>query len=104
VNTTAIWPGWNIVRDIALLPGSRSGYTLDAYGGLHPFSDGGTMPPAIPAPAYWGGWDIARGLLMTTASGGYLLDGYGGMHNFGGAPTAQGLYFGWDIAKNVFAD
>ena len=109
VNSTAYWQGWNIVRDIAVVPGNgnHSGYTLDAYGGLHPFNaanDGSTMPAAIPAPGYWGGWDIARGLLFTSATAGYTLDGYGGMHPFGGAPAAAGTYFGWDIAKSVFGD
>jgi hypothetical protein len=104
VKVSAYWNGWNIVRDMTLLPGSHTGYTLDAYGGLHPFSDGGTMPGAIAAPAYWNGWDIARGLYFTSATAGYTLDGYGGMHTFGGAPATTGTYFGWDIATAAFGD
>jgi len=89
---TSYWPGWNIARDIVLVPGNNghSGYVLDGFGGLHPFhptGDGSTMPAAIPAGAYWPGWDIARGVIFLpgSASAGYTLDGYGGLHAFGGA-------------------
>jgi hypothetical protein len=50
-----------------LLPGSTpataAGYTLDAYGGIHPFAVGGrAMPVAIGQYGYWPGMDIARAL------------------------------------------
>ena len=107
---TGYWPGWSIARDIVLVPGDggHSGYTLDGWGGVHPFhvkSDGSTMPAAITT-TYWPGWDIARGmfLLPGSASAGYTLDGWGGLHPFGGAPAIaiQSYWPGRDIAKSVW--
>jgi hypothetical protein len=55
---TAYWSGWDIARGMWLLPGSASaGYTLDGWGGLHPF--GGA--PAVGS-AYWPGRDIAKSI------------------------------------------
>jgi spore germination protein YaaH len=107
---TGYWPGWNIARDIVLVPGDggHSGYTLDGWGGVHPFhvnGDGSTMPASI-GTAYWSGWDIARGmfLLPGSAMAGYTLDGWGGLHPFGGAPAikSQSYWPGRDIAKSVW--
>jgi spore germination protein YaaH len=104
---TGYWSGWNIARDIVLVPGNggHSGYTLDGWGGVHPFhvnGDGSTMPATIKT-AYWSGWDIARGMLLLPGSttAGYTLDGWGGLHAFGGAPsiTSQSYWPGRDIAK-----
>ena len=57
----AYWSGWDIARSIttwtAAPSGSPGGWTLDAYGALHPFGSA----PNVPASAYWSGWDIARG-------------------------------------------
>ncbi|HEV2032728.1 MAG TPA: glycosyl hydrolase family 18 protein [Candidatus Dormibacteraeota bacterium] len=62
LNVSAYWGGWDIARGVWLLPGSTltapGGYTMDGYGGLHPF---GNAPAPPPAP-YWGGQDIARNL------------------------------------------
>ena len=60
--TSAYWAPWDIARGVWLLPGSTlaapGGYTLDGYGGLHPF---GSAPPPPPAPYFL--WrDIARNL------------------------------------------
>ena len=108
---TGYWPGWSIARDIVLVPGDggHSGYTLDGWGGVHPFhvnGDGSTMPGAIAVSGYWRGWDIARGLwlLPGSAGAGYTLDGWGGLHPFGGAPPiANSPYWsGHDIARNVW--
>jgi hypothetical protein len=42
-----------------LLPGSATaGYTLDGWGGLHPF--GGA--PELANTPYWRGWDIAKSI------------------------------------------
>jgi len=107
---TGYWPGWNIARDLVLEPGNggHSGYTLDGWGGVHPFhvnGDGSVMPGNVSS-AYWPGWDIARGmfLLPGSASAGYTLDGWGGLHPFGGAPaiTNQSYWPGWDIAKCIW--
>ena len=110
VQWTGYWPWWNIARDIVLVPGNggHSGYTLDGWGGVHPFrvnGDGSVMPAPIKT-AYWSGWDIARGmwLLPGSATAGYTLDGWGGLHPFGGAPAiASASYWpGRDIAKCVW--
>ena len=85
---------------MALRADGTSGYTLDAYGGIHPF--GGA--PARSTDAYWPGWDIARGIaLRADGTSGYTLDGFGGIHPFGGAPAvAAGTYWpGWDIARGI---
>jgi spore germination protein YaaH len=61
------WAGQDIARAMWLMPGSTpataTGYTLDAYGGIHPFATGGQpMPPAISQYGYWAGRDVARAL------------------------------------------
>ena len=110
IKQTGYWPNWNIARDIVLVPGDggHSGYTLDGWGGTHPFhvnGDGSVMPANL-STTYWSGWDIARGmfLLPGSAVAGYTLDGWGGLHPFGGAPaiTSQSYWPGRDIAKCVW--
>ena len=97
---------------ITVLPADTlsGGYTLDGFGGLHPFSTGtGASPPITLGAAYWSGWDIARGVATTAdGHGGYTLDGYGGLHPFrvgnGAAPpeSTDGPYWsGWDAARGV---
>jgi len=59
------WSGSDIARGMWFMPGSSAsgarGYTLDAYGGLHPFAAAGqAQPQAISQYAYWSGQDIAR--------------------------------------------
>jgi IPT/TIG domain len=112
--TGAYWPGWNAARDVKLISGNggHSGYILDFWGGIHPFfvtSDtGATMPAAITAPAYWPGWDIARGIFFAPGSNsaGWTLDGWGGLHAFGGAPDLNFFAYdpGHDIFKAVFGE
>ena len=98
------WTNWNIVRDVAVASGDAGGYTLDGFGGVHPF--GGA--PSVTVSAYWPGFDIARGLaLRSDGKSGYVVDGYGGVHPFGAAgdmpPQVQatGWWPGWDIATDV---
>ncbi len=95
------------VNPATALPG---GYTLDGFGGLHPFRVGtGPQPPAIGGGPYWPGWDIARGVgIFSNRSAGYILDGFGGVHGFrigAGAPpkaVSGGPYWpGWDIARGI---
>ena len=97
---------------ITVLPADTlsGGYTLDGFGGLHPFYTGtGALPPITRGGGYWPGWDIARGVATTAdGHGGYVLDGYGGLHPFrvgnGAAPpaTTGGPYWsGWDAARGV---
>jgi len=76
------------------------GYVLDAYGALHQFGNA----PGLSGSVYWGGWDIARSLALTSDSGGYVLDGYGGLHPFGTATSLSSsppYWGGWDIARSL---
>ncbi len=45
VQWTSYWAGWDIARGVALLADSSGtslgGYTLDGFGGMHPFVGGG---------------------------------------------------------------
>jgi PKD repeat protein len=95
------------VKAATALPG---GYTLDGYGGLHPFRAGtGTLPVMPTGGPYWNGWDIARGVAVAAdGQNGFVLDGFGGLHPFrigGGANPAVvtgGPYWnGWDIARGI---
>src|SRR5579864_5651854 len=75
------------------------GVTLDGYGGLHPF--GGLNLNSSGAP-YWGGWDVARAVVVRQdGSGGWTLEGFGGIHAFGNAaPIRTPAYWNWwDIAR-----
>jgi spore germination protein YaaH len=61
------WAGRDIARSMSFIQGSTAstaaGYTLDAYGGIHPFAAGGQpLPPTITYYGYWPGRDIARAL------------------------------------------
>jgi hypothetical protein len=89
--------------DLALVP-EAAGYTVDFAGGLHAF--GGAPPAAVSA--YYGGWDIVRGVAIGPRGVGWVLDAYGGLHPFGAAgvppPTTSGAtayWYGWDIARGV---
>jgi hypothetical protein len=106
LDATGSWPGWNIVRGIALAAGGQGGYVLDGFGGLHVFG-GASMPPTLATSGYWPGWDIARGVVVTPdGQGGYVLDGFGGLHPAGNAPAvpATGYWRGWDIARGIALD
>jgi len=106
--TNAAYFGWDIARDVVLLPGSTltsaSGYVLDGWGGLHPF---GAAPPPAGA-AYWPQFDIAKRVkLLPDGSGGYVLDGWGGLHPFAvgnnAAPrgiTDTAYWPHWNIAQD----
>jgi hypothetical protein len=109
-----LWPGWDIVRGIALFPDSTPfavrGYVLDGWGGIHPFGAGNASPPPSPSQyAYWQGWDIARGIVLRGNTGtGYVLDGWGGLHPFApsgvtlpATPANTAYWKGWDIARGV---
>lgn len=113
------WKGWDIARDVALLPMDprnpdsppKGGLVLDGWGGLHYFTiNAGSPRPVLANTPYWPGWDIARGVVVVTDSngyvGGYVIDGWGGTHPFSidghmapalapGAP----YWSGWDIAE-----
>ncbi len=61
------WFGQDIARSFWFMPGATAstatGYTLDAFGGIHPFTVAGqTLPAAIGQHASWPGQDVARAL------------------------------------------
>jgi hypothetical protein len=61
------WAGRDIARAAwfqpSATPATATGYTLDAYGGIHPFAaTGQTLPPPVFPYGYWNGQDIARNL------------------------------------------
>jgi len=109
VSDFAYWRGWDIARDLLLLPTATAaqpqGYTMDGFGGLHPF--GGAPVPHFSA--YWPNWDIARRMvLLSDSTGGYVMDGFGGLHPFavGSNPmppaiTNFGYWPNWNIARDV---
>gem|GEM_PF-1841677 len=79
------------------------GYTLDDWGGIHPY--GGA--PSVQGTGWWPGKDIARGIVTRSDhQSGYTLDESGGIHPFGGAPNVQGT--GWwpgaDVARGISLD
>jgi len=67
ITNHSYWAGRDIARALWLLPNATpsaaTGYTLDAYGGIHPLaSSGQSLPNPISVYAYWSGRDIARAL------------------------------------------
>jgi glucose/arabinose dehydrogenase len=103
---TPYWSGWDIARDVVVLPSGNGGFVLDGFGGLHPFGRRGHAAPAMPGGLpYWDGFDIARGVALRSAGSGYVLDGYGGVHAFGGAPAlardALPYWPGRDLARDI---
>lgn len=92
INNHAYWPGWSIARDFVLTPGSTasnvSGFTLDGFGGVHPFGSAASAGPT----AYWNGANLGRAIVLSPDSTaaqprGWTLDAWGGIHPFGGAPS-----------------
>jgi hypothetical protein len=56
------WPGWDIARGVSFLAGSSTaGYTVDGWGGLHPF--GGA--PVVAALGYFPGKDLIKSVWTT---------------------------------------
>jgi len=97
---TKHWSGVDFARDIVLIPGAASGYVLNGYGGLYPFTAPGETTPVVPAGSlYWYGHNVARGFFLlpastATAPGGYILDCAAGLSPWGNAP-ATGLRGAW---------
>jgi hypothetical protein len=113
VVTRDYWVGWRIARAAHAWPAtpdsSSRGFTLDGYGGMHPYGPAttGILETSGSSGHYWG-FDIARDFaFMPDGSGGVLLDGYGGLHPFGvnsatgPTITAGYSYFGFDVAIKV---
>src|SRR5438105_15784956 len=82
------------------------GYTMDAYGAVHPWAASVAPPGRTDGPSWT--FKIARAEALRPDRGsGYVLDGYGGVHRFGGAPAATGVtgyWSGWDIARDIVLD
>jgi hypothetical protein len=81
------------------------GYTLDGFGGIHPF--GGARP--VIGNATWSE-DVARGIVLVAGLNdifvqGYTLDYSGGIHPFGGAPSMapSAIWPGQDVADSLVA-
>ena len=104
----AYWPGWNIARDFDLFSnstaGTAAGFTLDGFGGAHPF---GFTQGAPYSASYWPNYDIARSIRLdptstTSTPFGWTMEGNGGVHAVNGAeylPT--GPYWPIDIAVEL---
>jgi hypothetical protein len=95
--------GFDIARDLVMLPDKSGGFVLDGYGGIHGFAVGNAAKPVTPGGGpYFQNFDIARSIVLVNATSGYVLDGFGGVHPFGGAPVVTGApYFGFDIARRL---
>ena len=79
------------------------GYTVDGWGGVHPYSGA----PSVPISAYWQGWDIVRGIAnRPDKQSGFTLDGWGGVHPFGNAPLVpvSAYWNSWDITRSIAVD
>jgi len=94
--------GWDIARDLAVMPDGDGYVVLDGWGGVHRFGSARTDLPAGKT-LYWRGWDIARSVAIAPDGGGYaVLDGWGGVHTAGSVRAAGLPYWrGWDIARAV---
>lgn len=101
-----VW-GANMAKRFRLSPGGGWGFTMDIFGGLHPFRTYGVQPVKPTGGPYWNNFPIARDFVVTkwdpAAPQGYVMDAYGGLHPFGGAPATKGgpYWNGWDIARKV---
>ena len=96
--------GFDIARDIAVVPGGTGYVVLDGYGGIHLFGSAATGPLRNIIGPYFG-FDIARSITVTADGAGLMiLDGYGGIHALGTARRPAGNYPywpGWDIARSM---
>jgi hypothetical protein len=94
------FPGKDKARRLGLLA-NGSGWVMDTFGQLYPFTVPGVAMPAG-SPAKWG-FDIARDMAVLPGGGAYLLDGYGGVHPVAGAPAVRTTFYrgGFDIARRI---
>ncbi len=103
------WPGRDVARGLAVLPGGR-GLVLEGTGVLHPFrfGDGSVSDLTVRGAAVWRG-DTARGVaVVPEGTGGYVVDKAGGLHAFRiGAgskpalPTGTPSWPGQDMARGI---
>lgn len=96
--------GWDIARDIAVMPDGNGYIVLDGWGGLHKFGSAATGVMGSLQGPYWQGWDIARSIEITPDGQGLIvLDGFGGLHSAGTAPHFSNAPYWprWDIARGI---
>ncbi len=95
------WSGYEIARDLAVMPDGEGYVVLDAFGGLHPFGSARSLPlPAAPMFDH----DLARAVAVTPSGRGIVvLDAWGGVHPFGDAPALPGELYDpdHDIARDI---
>jgi hypothetical protein len=97
--------GFDIARDIVVMPDSKGYVILDGFGGIHLYGSAATSPlQGLRGPYF--NFDIARQIVITPhATGFYVLDGYGGIHTAGDATLPAGGRYpywpGWDIARSM---
>lgn len=89
------------IRDVQN-PAGPGGWTLDGWGGCHPW---GGAPTVLP-PGYWLNWNICRDLDLVLnpdgATVGYKLDGYGGLHPWENTTATSGPAFTPnDLARRI---
>jgi hypothetical protein len=96
--------GFDIARDITMMPDGLGYVILDGFGGIHLYGSAATSPLRNLIGPYFN-FDIARQIVVTsTGRGFYILDGFGGVHVAGDATTPSGRYPywpGWDIARSM---
>jgi uncharacterized delta-60 repeat protein len=104
------WPGVDVARGIALLPGGR-GLEVDAAGRLYGFriGDGSATGWAASGSPTWAGQDVARGVaVVPEGTGGYVLHRNGRLYAFKlgsntkpAVPTDGPSWPGQDFARGV---
>lgn len=103
------WPGTDVARGIAVLPGGR-GLEVDAFGGLHPFRIGdGSVGGLTPSGNTTWTQDMARGVaVVPEGTGGFVVDKTGRLRPFelgDGAkpkiPAGVPSWPGQDVARGV---
>jgi hypothetical protein len=97
--------GWDIARDLAVMPDGNGYVVLDGWGGLHLYGSARSALGHLQGP-YWPGHDVGRAVAVTPDGAGLIvLDAWGGVHRRGSAaslPATSGAYWpGWDIARDV---
>jgi uncharacterized delta-60 repeat protein len=104
------WPGVDVARGVALLPGGR-GLVVDPSGLLYGFrvGDGSASGWPVTGNTKWPGQDVARGVaVVPEGTGGYVVHRNGRLYAFriGGGPkpavpSGTPVWLGQDFARGV---
>jgi uncharacterized delta-60 repeat protein len=104
------WPGKDMARGVALLPGGR-GLVVEGDGDLHPFrfGDGSVTNLAVSGNTKWPGKDMARGVaIVPEGTGGYVVNRSGDVSAFRigtgtrpPIPTGLTKWPGKDFARGI---